>query len=198
MLSSARVGWLVLFASLVLTAGCGTNFGPCDEAQAKTLVYDTSGLPAYEGQAVLDQSCGHGAFCHSHGATGQFRFGAPAGLDFDVAAACGDSTSAATCDKARAVFATVHRTTLDYDWDIDSQIGAGRMPPGGKAGQQTAPVGTGYTLPDPTHTPVPVASSPEGRAVLRNWFACGAPVVERTTDRPHMVGDVVPSGPPTM
>ena len=47
-----------------------------------------------------------------------------------------------------------------------------------------------------TSEPLPEIESTEGREILRNWLACGTPVIERTQDRrdgaPNLVGFTVP------
>ena len=64
---------VALALSFVLSGGCGPELGVCDEPQALRVAYDglesidgapPSGLPAYEGQALMIQSCGYGGFCH--------------------------------------------------------------------------------------------------------------------------------------
>ncbi|RLB52556.1 MAG: hypothetical protein DRJ42_14490, partial [Deltaproteobacteria bacterium] len=52
---------------------------------------------------------------------------------------------------------------------------------------------------EPSYRSLPALQTPEGREILRNWLACGAPVVERITEnRPAgvvPVGAVVPAHP---
>lgn len=184
-----RSGWahgeLVTLSVLVLSgalSGCD-DLGPCDEAAAREVVYtdDAQGLPAYAGQALLTQSCGGGSFCHASNATD--RHGAPAGLDFDLLLA----SSAAETEHLRSLQMVVFRHR-DAIW---RSIERGTMPPG-KIGETISELGA-------PHRGLPSLDSSEGREILRNWLACGVPVVERVTDdRPAgvlPVGAVEPVAP---
>ena len=50
----------------------------------------TDGIPMYEGQALVQSSCGNSQFCHTPNAEGVDRIGTPKGLDYDVSLACTD------------------------------------------------------------------------------------------------------------
>src|SRR5687767_5399856 len=80
---------LALIGTLLL-AGCQPSLGECDQDEAYTVVYSEDGFPAYLGQALVQSSCGNGGYCHSEDATGEFRRGAPRGLNWDVAIASTD------------------------------------------------------------------------------------------------------------
>jgi len=125
-------------------------------------------------------SCGDGAFCHSPGAVNHrgtdVRFGAPAGLDFDVRLACGEGES---CDaQVERLRLNQHRT---YRWraSIYDQVDKGFMPPPGQGHDVVAGSvsGAGYHFAD--GTPLPDINTPEGRRILRAWLGAGTPVVER-------------------
>src|SRR5579859_6806508 len=93
----AGVGLLLL---LVSAPACSPTVGTaCDETRARDVVYDPSGSPAYAGQSIMLTSCASGgAFCHADMA--MHRYGAPAGMNFDVTLA--DSSRFATeADGAR-------------------------------------------------------------------------------------------------
>jgi mono/diheme cytochrome c family protein len=88
-----------------------------------------------------------GGLCHSQDAVGALRNGAPAGLDFDLIPA-----SASVQDSAKVLRSSaVVREWRDEMWD---QLGSGDMPPEGFG-----------TL------------SSDDKETVRNWLACGAPVV---------------------
>lgn len=180
--SLAAVGSVAAWLSLALVAGCAPDLGACDMPAARTVVYGVDdGAPAYAGQALIQASCGNGAFCHAELASD--RFGAPAGLDFDLALAM-------TADETDRLRRGQHDA---YQWrhEILQQVDDGAMPPG-TTGKQVAALGIPYR-------DLPALDSSAGREILRNWLACGVPVVERTAqDRPAStvaVGAVVPADP---
>jgi len=168
-------GCVVLFA----TSGCGQSVGSdCDEARARTVVYNASGSPAYAGQAMLISSCaGDGAFCHADAAL--HRYGAPYGMNFDPTLADGARFPDLATGASHLYAAQV--ASHHFRDDIYSQVVSGLMPPGG-LGQTT--MGSEYrtfSATDTTGTPLPSLRSAEGREILRNWLACRSPVVEATT-----------------
>ena len=191
MMRLAAIGVLLLQAGV---AGCGEDLGECEMTAARAVVYDESGLPAYEGQALITASCGNGAFCHSAQATGMARYGAPGDLNFDLALA------AAGPEAAEAAVERLGRGRDNVRGDAELIMCAvedGTMPPWGEA-----TLAVHRNLPrfrrvatDGTETRLPHVDSFEGLAILRNWLACDAPVVERT-EGSGSVGDVVPAGPP--
>lgn len=165
------------FAALLL--GCGPDLGVCDEPAAEAVVYD-DGVPAFEGQALVIQSCGSGGFCHSEGIEADERRGAPRGMDLDLrlAAQSPDVDEAELERLARAQQNVYYHRELVFE-----SVESGRMPPDatdvpiGRPEYQRVPEGMreGPALPS--------IASDEGLRVFRNWLACGAPVVERTLPR---------------
>jgi hypothetical protein len=151
--------WLAL-----CVVGCDSELGDCNQPAAQELVYGRSGLVATKGQALMHDSCGNAAFCHSRGASGDARYGAPHGLDFDMLPSPGG------WDAVR-----------EHEADVWSVVEDGEMPPRG-VGQKTQ--GDGDWVFDAERGPgarrLPKLASEEGKAALRNWLACGAPVVEQT------------------
>ena len=170
----------------LLSGGCAVDLGTCDESAAMILAFDELGSPAYAGQAQLRTGCGNGAFCHSAQATGANRLGAPAELDFDMAlAAVGPGAEEEATERLRRGVGAVR----DYAETIFSEVDGETMPPFGEA-TLTAHAGVPrYRFEDGRR--VPQVDTIEGNDILRNWLACGAPVVERTT--PHPAG-VTPVG----
>ncbi|NOQ82628.1 MAG: hypothetical protein GQ551_01375, partial [Myxococcales bacterium] len=101
---------LLTTSALAGVGGCKRDLGECNlDGQTQDgqsipgpAAFDiayrvTDGLPMYEGQALVQSTCGDGAFCHAPAAVGGDRLGAPAGLNFDVALACTDETEDPSC-----------------------------------------------------------------------------------------------------
>lgn len=164
-------------AIALLLSACAPEVGPCDDQAARRVVYDDTGSPAYEGQAIIVTSCGAGAFCHAPGIDADARRGAPAGLDYDLRVAeddGGDST-----DRLRRM----QSLTYGDRHAVWAQVEAGRMPVPGPMGEEVLAAAPVYQRFDPvteTPTPMPTIDTDEGREILRNWLACRVPVVERT------------------
>ena len=169
--------------------GCEVDIGDCNESAATRVVYTRDGRPAYEGQAMVALSCGNQSYCHSSTATGEGRFGAPIGLNFDVFPASYDGVaSPEQTERLRIAQANVN----SYSGHIFATVESGTMPPWGES-----------TLSAHEETPrfasdsgerLPFVDSFEGVEIVRNWVACGAPVVERSDPRPDgvpAVGDIV-------
>jgi hypothetical protein len=178
---------------------CGVDLGPCDSASVRTVVYDNStGLPAYAGQAVLQTSCGNGAFCHSSAARDADRFGAPAGMNFDlqVVDSCSlDSDECRAADQTARLQAGLFET-FDRRIDVWGTIDGETMPPGeiGKSLVEGA-----ATFSYDSGTALPSILTKEGKSLVRNWLACSPPleIVERTFEHPdepdyQAIGAVVP------
>lgn len=168
---------LVIVLAL-LALGCEPDLGTCDESSARAVVYDPNGLPAYEGQALMIQSCGGGSFCHSEGIDAEQRRGAPVGLELDVRLA------SATPDVNEQGLTRLGRSQSHAFFEraaIWQQVQSGSMPPAGfEAG---TPEYQRIASGEREGPPVPGVHSDEGQEILRNWLACGAPVVERTLPR---------------
>lgn len=192
---------LVLLVLLVATVGCTPDPGECDLAAAEEVVYDQNGVPAFAGQALAIQSCGAGGFCHSaDGIPPADRFGAPAGLNFDVRIAT-TTVEVAEADTQR--LSDAQKQIVRMAGALWEQVTSGRMPPSGHAGEeyarQVAEMGLRFDRvgnDGTTFEPLPDIASEQGREIFRNWLACGAPVIERTQPRvdrlPHTVGPCVP------
>ena len=157
-------------------AGCpptvGTRANDCNDEDAREVVYRLDGTPAYIGQAMLVQSCASGGnFCHAEDA--RDRYGVPFGLDFDAALA---TDTAASLERLARIQNTIHR----HRNDIYRAILSGSMPPG--AAGDALDTELYFRIPDPAVEPTSIESldSERGRESLRNWLACGSPMVERT------------------
>lgn len=176
--------------------GVTEDGAPLPGPAALDLVYSSiDGRPMFEGQALVQASCGNGSFCHSPSAVGSARIGAPAGLDFDVQLACTDPsvdptcTNLQPCEGADAQSPYCERLerlqsnqgrTASWGGDIMNEIRDGTMPPGA-AGAQVQDA-TPWIRRDLTE--LPRLATKEGRDIVRNWLACAAPVVARTEVAP--------------
>lgn len=164
-------------------AGCEPELGVCTATDAVTVVYDeATGMPAYAGQALLIASCGNGAFCHGAAARDADRFGAPSGLDLDLrlAGVDGQVDTAEVARLRHGRFRTVQQAAA-----ILRTLELGTMPPGGGAGAEALDGAPRYVRLDEQDglVALPPVGSSEGQEIVRNWLACGAPVVERPVPR---------------
>lgn len=178
---------LLLGAALApCAASCTTDLGECDPDAARApIYYDENGYPAYPGQALLEVSCGAGAFCHASGIPTEDRLGAPLGIELDVGVAAEEG------ELARLAHA--HAVVRSMRGAIYEQVVSGSMPPPPPAGDTARSAAPRYrTQPGtPDEHELPAIETPEGRAILRNWLACGAPVVEAVEGASTGIGDVV-------
>jgi len=189
MVGSRSVRALLLAAALAV--GCTPQMGDCDQAAAIRVAYDqATGLPAYEGQALMIASCGHGAFCHAgDDVPRENRLGVPEGLSFDVQLAAPDGTvdEAAIVRQRRARFRTVQEAHL-----VLHTVDLGTMPPPSEVGREVLAGAPVYVRASAGgFEALPAVGSEEGREILRNWLACAAPVIERPVPREDGVNAVV-------
>jgi len=188
--------------------GCKRDLGDCnlngqtpdghaiDGPAAFDIAYRTTdGLPMYEAQALVQSTCGDGAFCHAPAATGADRIGAPAQLDFDLALACNEGVDAACasppscaggqtdtpyCESLRRLHGNQGKVR-EWAEGMIQEIRAGAMPPGeaGRRVENPAP-----WLRKADDTLLPSIHSADGQEIVRNWLACQAPVIARTEVAP--------------
>ncbi len=186
-----------LMVVVLATAGCDRDLGDCnldgtmpdgaevDGPAAFDVAYRvTDGLPMYEGQALVQSTCGDSTFCHSPAAVGADRFGAPAGLNFDVSLVCTEDLSGCQSDPPYGDridrFNGNQGKIRDWAEGIIQEVRAGAMPPG-EAGRRVANT-TPWVRPD--GSALPSIHSGDGREILRNWLACGSPAIGRTEPAP--------------
>lgn len=198
--------------ALSILVGCDRDLGECNldgqtsepdrrpipgPAALDIAFRESDGVPMYEGQALVQSSCGNAQFCHSPAATGGQRFGVPAGLNFDVSLACTDesvdptcanlepcegaSVESAYCDRLQRLEHN-RGTLVSWAGHSISQIRDGTMPPGA-AGQSVRDTRT--WLRDDRVTPLPEFGTGEAQEIIRNWLACASPVVARTELAPN-------------
>jgi hypothetical protein len=168
-----------LVALSVALAGCEASLGDCDPGMDVRVAFQEGGMPAYEGQALMETSCAS-TFCHTSGAVGEFRKGAPAGLDFDVSVACGPDDDCASEAGVLAVqrLRADQRRVVSWAGRILRTVERGHMPPGAE-GREVVEGNVRALGYHDGIDPLPSITSAEGTEILRNWLACGAPVVER-------------------
>ncbi len=168
--------WILI--SCGVFAGCGTDLGECDLPVAKRVVYSPEGVPFYEGQALVHQSCAT-AFCHTAGAKGEQRKGVPHGLDFDVSVLTMQSVTADVTRLRKGVTAI-----RDDAEEIYAQVESGAMPPGkeGKDARSAIAWKAQTAMGALVDALLPDVATGDGTELLRNWLACGAPVVSATSD----------------
>lgn len=174
---------LVLLAGglSLLIAGCEPELGECNIAEANRIAISETGFAFYEGQAMMNRDCADG-FCHAEGASGENRNGVPAGLDYGLFACTIDSGG--TCQEPDFDPDLLSRNAgrvFDHARRILGEVQAGTMPPlAGNDLDDYYRFGSRTTFDLATRTgdtPLPAIDSPEGEEILRNWLACGAPVI---------------------
>ncbi|MDH3819478.1 MAG: hypothetical protein OES21_12725, partial [Myxococcales bacterium] len=185
--------------------GCKRDLGDCNLAfdperpiegpAAFDIAYRiTDGLPMYEGQALVQSTCGDGSFCHAPAAVGADRIGVPAGLNFDVALAC--TVPFDNCDDQPPPYADRLGRLYGNQNSINSwaegmiqEMRAGAMPPG-EAGRRVRNNTPWLRKSDDSELP-PIEST-EAQEIVRNWLACKSPVIARTELAPMQAQELTP------
>lgn len=179
-----------LVATAALSSACSEDLGSCDETEARRLIINNEGQVLYAGQAILNEACAAGQ-CHASAAKDALRQGAPKTLDFDLnpapIAAAGDpfvpsgELEIPLDAKALSLLRKNQRAVFDNRNLIWTQIADGLMPPDG-VGQpfrdEQAGAEADLTQPCEKKETLGSITSAESRKILRNWLACGSPVVE--------------------
>lgn len=217
-------GFLIVLSlgSLCSLTGCNRDLGECNlegvteegtpipgPAAFDLAFREADGLPMYEGQALIQTSCGQGQFCHSPPDENgdpqterEERFGVPAGLNFDVDLACVDPSVDPNCANLQPCDDTsdtpycndLQRLTDNRNklrnWSGQSiqEIRAGTMPPGA-VGRQVQDLRVWLRA---DGTPLPRLDTDEARDIVRNWLACASPVVARTEAPPTAALELTP------
>jgi hypothetical protein len=153
---------------LALGGGCSQSVGnACDEEAAFAVYYrapGTDGTPMFAGQALVMENC---VSCHGE----MTALGAPEGLNFPLALVTAEGDEATT--QARRLLRG-QSTLLRHRDLVHGSVAEGSMPPRGFGAELSA-------FEDAAGNRLPGIRTPEGQETLRNWLACRAPVVERTT-----------------
>lgn len=169
-----------------------------------------NGEPMYAGQALLQTTCGSGQFCHGAAATGPARYGVPRGLDFDFGLVCTDGPCVPFDPEIERLHKSQRRVLSHASLVLDVVRSGSMPPGAkGRDVIRRAPAfrrvslapGAVFTLRDQTfacadlppgtceqgqleiqieNPLVPKLGTSEGNEILRNWIACGAPVIEST------------------
>jgi hypothetical protein len=175
-----------LFAALsALAMGCN-DLGTCDDPLNGRTPVKAGSTVMYAGQAIITSSCASG--CHSSGAKGASRSGAPEGLDFDLLPKPGGAVVEGPDGGVRAVelnnidvagLRARQRIVFDQRELIWEQVDQGLMPPG--LSIQAALSGLskfmfGSAGECPAATDAGQFEDPKGE--LRKWLACGVPIIE--------------------
>ncbi len=179
----------------LVSAGCN-DLGTCgkaEEKRAREMVVNGEGLVMYAGQAIINRSCAAGQ-CHSSGAVGDSRQGVPKGFDFNLEPAAVapagakdavDSQGILLDSQGLASLRKNQRKVFDEREEIWEQIESKLMPPEGVgADYRSARPGAELTVDTKTGAcgrgsmELNPISSGATRSIVRNWLACGAPVVE--------------------
>jgi hypothetical protein len=177
----------VLFVAVcraLLGAGCEAELGGTCDTATSALAYTvacTSELNVqYGGQALVNGTCASG-HCHSVDAVNDdtrpdvsqrnLRYGVPGGFDFDLQHAA----TAEELERLRNNRAYI----LDHAAEFFGTVESGDMP---REGEVVPPVDAEQGVVADTGAPLPTLNTAAGRAMLRAWLICGAPVVERTSD----------------
>jgi len=171
--------------ALGLLGGCD-DLGDCtDPAQGRVPVLVGTDV-MYAGQAIMVQSCAANGVCHNANASRAQRYGAPAGLDFDVKpvtlSGAGDAGVGELGEDDLGRLRKHQRKVFDTRHDIWQQVDRGLMPPDGagaqwrnaKPGSLIDVSGGGCPV---TKEIAPITDS-ETKKLLRDWLACGSPIVE--------------------
>lgn len=164
-------------------AGCAEDLGTCEMNAATQVVYAADGTPYYAGQGLVQYGCSEGV-CHSEVAVNDARKGAPHGLNFDLRPLTPTSTPA-NISALRAGVVKVR----DEAGEIYGELTAGTMPPGA-AGQRPDPA---WKLQSGQVANLPGVNTDVGIATVRNWLACGAPVVSGVTGAPADASQIASS-----
>lgn len=180
----------VLCLSLFVISACRAPLGECDNA-ALSIVYTQDStanrvVPMYDGQALLVESCGAaGGNCHNASATGDLRQGVPLGFDLNlqpyIAGACDDPESA-LCLQEQHRLRSASRISYEYRRLSFSEVEQERMPPTTPTSDVSSFAFRAYIREQQSldqATALPSLATDEGKEIVRNWFACGAPVVGR-------------------
>jgi hypothetical protein len=174
-------------AASTLAAGCN-DLGTCDDPlSGRTPVKVAGPEIMYAGQAIMNASCAGGT-CHSSNAKGASRQGAPEGLDFDLALAPAGAVIPGPDGGVVAVqlnnvdvagLRNRQRKIFDERELVWEQIDKGLMPPADDFKSKVTSIarfmfGSDGSCPAGTN----LESFTDAKKELRNWLACGTPIVE--------------------
>lgn len=191
----------LLVPGLFGATGCApADPGECDPTDLQHVYYDVDGYPSYAGQALVETTCA-GGVCHDSFLERDQWHGVPGGFEFNVGIAIGETPADQPAELER--LRRARRLVWNWRAEVWDSVATGSMPR-----RLFDPV-TGEHLAqyaveplewrDAAGRPLPGLSTAEGKELLRNWLACGAPVVEGIEGPASGdVGDIVPRALPAV
>lgn len=188
----------VLLTSCLLLGACRSPLGECgtDDISSIPIVFelldDGRFVPQYAGQALTIQYC---TSCHSASASAGARGLAPVGFNFDLGTlhdACADDPSDADCVHAQQVLADSDAIMFDYRQLSWNEVDQGRMPPQNFEDENNSSLYRTIDEDGRPADPLPSLSDPSSRELMRQWMACGGPVIGRVIG----LDGEVPGNPP--
>lgn len=178
-----------LAALALAITGCTGSVGPCDDPRNGQDTVLSGGVVQYGGQAILNSACATG--CHASTAKGAARNGAPVGLDFDLhplgeedsnqTLVRGGATVLAFDAEKLAGLRSRQRSVFEHRERIWQQVREEQMPPDGKFAPfriLRSILKTAEATPCTPYARLAPITEKASMDVLRQWLACGAPVVE--------------------
>jgi hypothetical protein len=182
-----------------LCKGGACEVGECRDVgrEGRVPVLMPDGRLAYAGQAIMLVACADG--CHSSSAQGQARHGAPSGLDFDLAPVVVEGIEIGTelmvDDAAIEGLRERQLAIFERREHIYRAVVTGSMPyaPEGDA-QRAASAGSTFRRDEASCALLEELGSIEQaatRELLRDWLACGAPLIEAQGPLDRAVGGTV-------
>jgi hypothetical protein len=172
-----------LLTAAALSSACN-DLGTCDDPARGRKTVSSAGQLMFAGQAILNKSCATG--CHNSSAKGAGRYGAPAGLDFDLlpvtdgtVTATGITLTPAALNGLRSRQRDVYNRR-ELIWE---QVEKGLMPPTNAYEVLSSIVSTMFgsdgkcTAGGQAYTTLSAH-----KEEFRQWLACDTPIVEATSD----------------
>lgn len=193
-MTSNRAVFALLMCAATAAAGCAEDVGPCPvETKGGQDTVLVNGEVQYGGQAIMNQSCAAG-ICHSSKVKGKARYGAPAGLDFDLQPVSDDDIKGPGTNSKGVGVAVLNdedishlrarqRKVFEERNRIWQQVKDGEMPPDGVGQRFKQLMSKIFDTDDAT----PCTAARNGymdittkatQDVLRTWLACETPIVE--------------------
>jgi hypothetical protein len=178
------------FAGLLVLAcfaSACSDVGPCEGELSGRDTVIANDVVVYGGQAIINKACATG--CHLSTARGAERRGVPAGLDFDLfpideakadgTKKAGSTTIVKLASSQISGLRARQKKVIELANSIWQQVDDGIMPPTGTLGSYLTGIFTSKEK-----TPCKAGKSyadlgdAQTKEVLRNWLACGGPLVE--------------------
>ena len=181
-----RFAWLVVLC--LQAAACADDVGKCIGADKARVPVVVNNVVMYAGQAIVNHACTTG--CHASSAQGETRRGVPGGLDFDLLPVNEEDAAGQRTNQKGDVVVKLRseqiaglrarqQTIFDQRDAMWTQLQHKLMPPVGEFESVLSKI---FMIESGTECGRGKAISklPAGaaRETVRNWLACGAPLVE--------------------